>query len=71
MDRGTLMAAFDKNQYKMFWLFRVYRSPSHKAYEAFGRDIIHDADRSFVVWLDGDEYKYVELQNIEPLRTRM
>lgn len=71
MDRKTLKTAFDKNQYKMFWLFRVYRSPSHKAYEAFGRDIMHDTDRSFVVWNDEGEYKYVELQNIEPPRTEM
>lgn len=71
MDRKALKEAFDKEQYKMFWLFRVYRSPSHKAYEAFGRDIMHDTDRSFVVWHDEDEYKYVELQNIEPPRTEM
>lgn len=28
-------------------------------------------NRSFVVWHDEDEYKYVELQNIEPPRTEM
>ena len=33
-------------------------------------NIMHDTDRSFVVWLDGDEYKYVELQKIEPPRTK-
>lgn len=62
MNMETLRNALDQNQYTMFWLFRVYRSPSNKAYETFGRDIMHDTDRSFVVWLDGDEYKYVELQ---------
>lgn len=71
VDRTALKEAFDKEQYKMFWLFRVYRSLSHKAYEAFGRDIMHDTDRSFVVWHDEDEYKYVELQNIEPSCTEM
>ena len=71
VDRTALKEAFDKEQYKMFWLFRVYRSLSHKGYEAFGRDIMHDTDRSFVVWHDEDEYKYVELQNIEPSRTEM
>ena len=40
-------------------------------YEAFGSDIMHDTDRSFVVWNDEGEYKYVELQNIEPPRTEM
>lgn len=70
MDEKTLGNALDRNQYRMFWLFRVYRSPSNKAYETFGRDIMHDTDRSFVVWLDGDEYKYVELQKIEPPRTK-
>lgn len=71
MDRKVLEVALNKTQYKMFWLFRVYRSPSHKAYEAFGRDIMHDTDRSFVVWYDKDEYKHIELQNIEPPRTEM
>lgn len=71
MNRSILRKALDQNQYKIFWLFRVYRSPSHKAYEAFEREIMHDTDRSFVVWYDNDEYKYVELQTIEPPRREM
>ena len=71
MNRSILRKALDQNQYKMFWLFRVYRSPSHKAYEAFEREIMHDTDRSFVVWYDNNEYKYVELQTIEPPRSEM
>lgn len=71
MNTRVLNESLEENQYKMFWLFRVYRSPSHKAYEAFDREIMHSTDRSFVVWLDGGEYKYVELQNIEPPRSEM
>ncbi len=71
VDRETLKTAFVKNEYKMFWLFRVYRTPSHKAYEALGRDIMHDTDRSFVVWYDDDEYRYIELQTVEPPRSKM
>ena len=71
MNRPILRKALDQNQYKLFWLFRVYRSPSHKAYEAFEREIMHDTDRCFVVWYDNDEYKYVELQTIEPPRREM
>lgn len=71
MNTPILRKALDQNQYKMFWLFRVYRAPSHKAYEAFGRDIMHDTDRSFLVWYDDGEYKYVELQMIEPPRSEM
>ncbi len=55
----------------MFWVFRVYRSPSHKVYEAFGNQIMHSTDRSFVVWFDGGECTFVELQNIEPPRKEM
>lgn len=69
MDKGTLRDALDQNQYKMFWLFRVYRTPSNKAREAFGRNIMHSTDRSFVVWNNEDEYKYVELKNIDSPRT--
>ncbi len=65
MDMGTLRNALEQNQYKMFWLFRVYRSPSRKAYEVFGGDIMHNTDRTFVIWYDIEEYKYVELQNID------
>lgn len=71
MNMPILRKVLDQNQYKMFWLFRVYRTPSHKAYEAFGRDIMHNTDRSFLVWYDDNEYKYVELQMIEPPRSEM
>lgn len=71
IDTGVLKEALDQNQYKMFWVFRVYRSPSHKVYEAFGNQIMHSTDRSFVVWFDGGECTFVELQNIEPPRKEM
>lgn len=51
------------------WCKREYKD--NLKYFSFGRDIMHDTDRSFVVWHDEDEYKYVELQNIAPPRTEM
>lgn len=47
---------------------RVYRSPSNKAYELYGNQICHDTDRSFVVWFDEEECKYIELKEIKPIR---
>ena len=49
-------------------MFRVYRSPSNKAYELYGNQICHDTDRSFVVWFDEEECKYIELKEIKPIR---
>ena len=66
MSTDALNKALEQNQYRMFWLFRVYRAPSHKAYETFNNQIMHDTDRNFTVWFEGDECKFVELQNIEP-----
>ena len=66
MSTNVLNKALEQNQYRMFWLFRVYRAPSHKAYETFNNQIMHDTDRNFTVWFEGDECKFVELQNIEP-----
>ena len=57
-----------QGEYQMFWLFRDYRSPSGKVMEAHGYSIEHDTDRSFVVWFEGEECKFVELKDIEPLR---
>lgn len=51
----------------MFWLFRVYRSPSSKAYELYGNDITHDTDRSYIVWFDEEKSRYIELKEIEPV----
>jgi len=51
----------------MIWVFRVYRSPSSKAYELYGNDITHDTDRSYIVWFDEEKSRYIELKEIEPV----
>ena len=37
-------------------------------YELYGNQICHDTDRSFVVWFDEEECKYIELKEIKPIR---
>ena len=68
IDADVLTKAMCQGEYQMFWLFRDYRSPSGKVMEAHGYSIEHDTDRSFVVWFEGEECKFVELKDIEPLR---
>lgn len=67
-NTSILESALKENSYKLFWVFRVYRSPSNKAYELYGNQICHDTDRSFVVWFDEEECKYIELKEIKPIR---
>lgn len=69
VNTALFEAALKENSYKLFWVFRVYRSPSHKAYELYGNQICHDTDRSFVVWFDEDACKYIELKEIKPIRS--
>ena len=68
VNTSILESALKENSYKLFWGFRVYRSPSNKAYELYGNQICHDTDRSFVVWFDEEECKYIELKEIKPIR---
>ncbi len=68
VNTSILESALKENSYKLFWVFRVYRSPSNKAYELYGNQICHDTDRSFVVWFDEEECKYIELKKIKPIR---
>lgn len=65
----ALETALKENGYKLFWVFRVYRSPSHKAYELYGNQICHDTDRSFAVWFDKEGCKYIELKEIKPIKS--
>lgn len=39
-----------------------------KKNELYGNQICHDTDRSFVVWFDEEECKYIELKEIKPIR---
>ena len=55
VNSHILASSLKENDYRMFWVFRVYRSPSSKAYELYGNDITHDTDRSYIVWFDEEK----------------
>ena len=67
INSHILESFLKENDYRMFWVFRVYRSPSSKAYELYGNDITHDTDRSYIVWFDEEKSRYIELKEIEPV----
>ena len=65
IDRNRLFQGLNKKQYTPFWIYRVYRSPSNKAYERF-RDILHDTDNTFIVWLEDENIKFKRLDDMAP-----
>lgn len=67
INSHILESSLKENDYRMFWVFRVYRSPSSKAYELYGNDITHDTDRSYIVWFAEEKSRYIELKEIEPV----
>lgn len=67
INSHILESSLKENDYRMFWVFRVYRSPSSKAYELYGNDITHDTDRSYIVWFDEEKSRYIELKESEPV----
>ena len=67
INSRILASSLKENDYRMFWVFRVYRSPSSKAYELYGNKITHDTDRSYLVWFDEGKSKYIELKEIKPV----
>lgn len=67
INSHILESSLKENDYRMFWVFRVYRSPSSKAYELYGNDITHDTDRSYIDWFDEEKSRYIELKEIEPV----
>lgn len=56
----ALKRGLDEQGYKLFWLYRVYREPSAKARERY-KKILRDTDKTYIVWIEGEEYKYKEL----------
>lgn len=66
IDSDILVKRLNEEGYKLFWLFRVYRSPSSKAYEKY-YDIMHDTDVSYLVWID-DDVNYKVLQRTQSER---
>lgn len=60
IDNHILKKGLEEQNYKLFWLYRVYREPSLKARERY-TDMMQDMDKIYVVWMEGKEYKYKEL----------
>ena len=60
IDNHILKKGLEEQNYKLFWLYRVYREPSLKARERY-TDMMQDMDKIYVVWMERKEYKYKEL----------
>ena len=65
VDKSRLLNVLKNKRYIPFWIYRVYRSPSNKAYECF-KDILHDTDNTYIIWPEGEHLAYKKLINIEP-----
>ena len=55
-----------KNNYRMFWLFRVCRRPSSMAHEYFPK-LRSEADHVFLIWFDDENEchnKYIDDSNL-------
>lgn len=52
--------------YRPFWIYRVYRSPSNKAYERYDKKILHDTDKTFLVWMVKGKFEHKVLETIKP-----
>lgn len=69
--KKVLSESLKRKDYKLFWLFKVYRSPSPKAYEFFDREIIYDSKNTYMVWLEDDCYKSIILEDVMPPQKTM
>ena len=67
IDKNKFLKALEEKDYMPFWIFRVYRRPSSKAYEKYP-DIMHDTDITYIVWKD-DIISYMLLDEVTPPRT--
>ena len=68
IDKSKFLDGLSNNRYTPFWIFRIYRSPSNKAYERF-RNILHDTDNTYLVWLEDERLTHKKLVDLElPLR---
>ena len=65
IDQDIFINAINERGLKLFWIFRVYKSPSNKAYERYP-EILHDTDTSYIVWMEENGLKYMALDDIEP-----
>lgn len=65
VNSSVLFAGIEQKSYKLFWIFRDLREPSNKARERF-ESMMDRSDKTFVVWIEEDGYKYKELKEIKP-----
>jgi hypothetical protein len=66
IENSTLNNGLNNQDFKTFWLFRVKREPSPKARERY-ESIVHDSDRTYVVWKDAAGINYKELIPIQQI----
>ncbi len=67
INNDLLIKRLNKQDYKLFWLFRIYREPSPKARERYA-EIMHSTDRTYIIWKEGELFKFKELLSIQPIR---
>lgn len=65
VNSSALFAGIERKNYKLFWIFRDLRELSNKARERFENMMDH-SDRTFVVWIEDDGYKFKELEEVKP-----
>ena len=64
IKKDVFLKVVEENGFTPFWIFRVYKCPSNKAYERYP-EILHDTDKTFFVWLE-EGIRYLPLEEIEP-----
>ena len=67
INYDRLMSGLTEAELMPVWLFRLYREPSPKARERF-ENLMHSSDKSFMVWQEGNQFRFKELLPLEPER---
>ena len=62
-NQRALKSSLREQKYKMFWVFRIYKHPSEKAYQLYP-SILHDTDKSYIVWEENRKLMYKELIDV-------
>lgn len=66
VNSSALYTGLEQKNYKLFWIFRDLREPSNKARERFENMIVR-SDKTFVVWIEDDVFKFKELNEVKPI----
>lgn len=67
INYDRLMSGLTEAELMPVWLFRLYREPSPKARERFD-NLMHSSDKTFMVWQEGNQFRFKELLPLEPER---